>query len=221
MVLHSTFGMWKSGSIPTFSAILIKIGEVELKEIWKPLIYPLLDNKYNHYEISSFGNLRNINTNKILKPSLLRTGYYSVRICLGNRKEKMHIIIHKAVAYTFLKNSNNYTEVNHKDNIRTNNNVNNLEWCNSHYNQQYKYDSGSFDKRKISGENNHSHKLTWEDVNFIRRNYSYNNKIYSLNKLAQKFNVSKNTILKIIKEKTWKNDYGAIVELVNTQPLQG
>lgn len=55
-----------------------KIGEVKLKEIWKPLIYPLLDNKYNHYEISSFGNLRNTNTNKILKPSLLRTGYYSV-----------------------------------------------------------------------------------------------------------------------------------------------
>ena len=51
-----------------------------------------------------------------------------------------------------------------------------------------------------------------KDVNFIRRNYSYNNKIYSLNKLAQKFNVSKNTILKIIKEKTWKNDYGAMDE---------
>ena len=155
----------------------------------------------NNFLISSDGDLMNENTGRILKQGILRTGYYSVRVRLAN-KNKRHIIIHKAVAYTFLDNPNGYTVINHKDGNRLNNNVDNLEWCTYGYNLQYAYDTGSFDKTKISGENNHESKLTWKDVENIRKEYINTN--CSQQELCNKYGVSKPTISNIIQNKTWK-----------------
>lgn len=143
----------------------------------------------------------NENTGRILKPEILRSGYYSVRVWIGN-KNKKHIIIHKAVAYTFLDNPNKYTVINHKDGNKLNNNVDNLEWCTYGYNLQHAYDTGAFDKSKISGENNHASKLTWNDVENIREEYINAN--CSHQELCNKYDVSKTTISSIIKNKTWK-----------------
>jgi hypothetical protein len=45
--------------------------------------------------------------------------------------------VHRLVAITFLENTNNYTDVNHKDENKHNNNINNLEWCTRKYNMNY------------------------------------------------------------------------------------
>lgn len=174
-------------------------------EEWKKLVYPKLEDKYNHYEISTFGRIRNINTGNILKPSLLKSGYLSIRVCTKNRYTKIHIIVHRAMAYTFLNCSSDGLEVNHKDSNRTNNNIDNLELCTSSYNQKYKYDTNSFDKRKISGENNHNSKLTWNDVEYIRNHYIHRSKQFGITAMSKMFNVSKNVIFKVIKNKTWIN----------------
>ena len=118
---------------------------------------------------------------------------------------KIHIIIHKAVAYTFLSNPDNLPEVNHKDGNRTNNTVGNLEWCTSHHNQQHKYDSGHFDRNKISGENNHASKLTWENVRYIRENYQRGVRGKGLKSLAKTFGVSDAVIKCIVDNKTWRD----------------
>jgi hypothetical protein len=52
----------------------------------------------------------------------------------GKRKSKT---IHRLVAETYLPNSNNYPQVNHKDEIKTNNNLSNLEWVSAQYNTEY------------------------------------------------------------------------------------
>lgn len=174
-----------------------------MDETWVALVYPNIDDEHNRFEISSHGRLRNKINQHIYKPEVLRTGYYSVRTTLGSRNNKIHIIIHKAVAYSFIENPNNYPEINHKDGNKLNNNIDNLEWCSSHDNQQHKYDTGLFDKTKISGESNHAHKLTIQDVNFIREHYILGSSEYGLKPLARMFNVSHSTIRSIIRNETW------------------
>lgn len=52
-------------------------------------------------------------------------------------KESEYIAIHRLIALTYLSNPNNYKEVNHKDENKLNNAVDNLEWCSREYNMSY------------------------------------------------------------------------------------
>lgn len=177
-----------------------------MNEQWKQLIYPLVPKELNRFEVSDFGRLRNINTMRIYKPSILSSGYYSVRVALGGRKKKIHIIIHKAVAYTFIPNPLNLPEVNHKDGVKTNNEASNLEWCTSSYNQQHKYDTGLLDASILSGENNHSAKLTLKDVQYIRDVCIRGSREFGVRALAKQFSVSKNAISAVISGRTWRSN---------------
>lgn len=110
------------------------------KEYWKPVVeYEGL------YMVSNWGRIKSFDTyrkgpngsirfckGKILKPSTDKDGYLKV-VLYKNGKEKT-FLIHRLVAEAFLPNPNNLTEVNHKDENKLNNNVNNLEWCNRKFN---------------------------------------------------------------------------------------
>ncbi len=58
-------------------------------------------------------------------------------VTLNNNYKQYHLSMHRAVALTFLPNPQNYPEVNHKDENKINNNVDNLEWCSTKYNSHY------------------------------------------------------------------------------------
>ena len=79
------------------------------------------------YAVTSCGKVWSYITKKFLKPELLENGYH--RVCLVNGGERHRFRVHTLVARTYLDNPNNYTEVNHLDGNKTNNCVNNLEWC--------------------------------------------------------------------------------------------
>ena len=177
-----------------------------MQETWAKLIYPNIPDSLNRFEISTYGRLKNINTQYIYKPNVLNTGYSSVRTTLGKRNNKVGILIHKAVAYTFLDNPNNLPEVNHKDGNKENNRLDNLEFCTSHENQQHKYDIGLFDVNKIKGENNGTSKLTWDDVKYIRENYIPYSRQFGSRAMARKFNVRHVTILSVLNNGTWVNN---------------
>lgn len=98
-----------------------------MKEIWLDVVgYEGL------YLISNYGNVKSLITNKILNERKSSSGYLSVML-YKDKKPKYHSI-HRLVANAFLNNDSNLPFVNHKDENKANNNVNNLEWCTRLYN---------------------------------------------------------------------------------------
>jgi hypothetical protein len=90
-----------------------------------------ISNKYNKYNLSNYeinekGEIKN-NHNKILKTSIVN-GYRVCYLYDNLTSKKINIKVHILVATIFLKNPNNYEVVHHKDNDRTNNYYDNLEW---------------------------------------------------------------------------------------------
>ena len=100
------------------------------------------------YQISSHGRVRSFKYNKpkILKPQRHYKGYLFITLHKNGISKKYKI--HRLVAQAFIPNPNNYPQVNHKDEIKHNNNINNLEWCTVAYNNTY------HDKAKKIGEKN-------------------------------------------------------------------
>ena len=104
------------------------------KEIWKDI-----EGYEGEYQISNYGNVKSLNylrtgKERILKPGKNRGGYYYVQ--LYKNKAKNHYI-HRLVAQAFIKNPRNLPQVNHKDENKSNNRVDNLEWCMPIYNANY------------------------------------------------------------------------------------
>jgi hypothetical protein len=103
-------------------------------EIWK--ICPL----NNAYKISTYGRVKNNNNNKILKGSITE-GYLHVHLYGDDTKTYS---IHRLVALTFLPEVKNKNQVNHKNGIKTDNKLENLEWANSSENTIHAFETGLF-----------------------------------------------------------------------------
>lgn len=101
----------------------------EMNEIWKPIT-----GYENRYLISNFGRVKSLRTNTILKQEL-RRDYYSVQLFNGRRYK--HFRVHRLVGLMFIPNPSNYPYINHKDENKLNNYVDNLEWCTASYNINY------------------------------------------------------------------------------------
>lgn len=86
-----------------------------------------------YYEVSNTGLIRS--KNGIRKPQVSWDGYLFVKLCKQGQCKK--IKIHRLVALAFIPNPNNLPEINHKDETPANNNVENLEWCDRTYNNNY------------------------------------------------------------------------------------
>lgn len=93
------------------------------------------------YQISNKGRVKSLGNNKtrkekILKPKPANNGYIRVYLCRKGEKPKP-FLVHRLVAEHFILNPDNLPVVNHKDENKLNNNVENLEWCSVEYNNKY------------------------------------------------------------------------------------
>ena len=68
---------------------------------------------------------------------LTKTNYGYIRIGLCKNGIKTSLSVHRLVAETFIPNPDNLPMINHKDEDKTNNRVENLEWCDAKYNRNY------------------------------------------------------------------------------------
>lgn len=114
-----------------------------MEEIWK-------DKKDYEglYQVSNWGRAKSLDRyikgkghslqfkkGRILKPMKDNNGYLKVRLCNGEKSKTFNL--HRLVAEAFLPNPDNLPQVNHKDENKLNNSVDNLEWCDSRYNKNY------------------------------------------------------------------------------------
>ena len=108
------------------------------------------------YEVSDQGRIKSLNYNhtgkeKILKPWKTNVGYLQV-ILYKDGKSK-HSKVHRLVAEAFIPNPNNLTTVNHKDEVKTNNVADNLEWMSQRDNNNYGTRSKRASETQINDKN--------------------------------------------------------------------
>ena len=129
-------------------------------------------------------------------------GYKYVNLCNHCKHKRMSV--HRLVAMAFIPNPDNLPQVNHKDEVRDNNHVDNLEWCTVVYNQNYGHRREKTSANS-TGSKNANAILTEKDVLEIRRDYIPGDKDFCKRKLAEKYGVSYVTITKIVTGQLWKH----------------
>ena len=105
-----------------------------MQEIWKDV-----KGFEGKYKVSNLGNIYSIKKDIIISPTYNHKGY--LRVSLYNKKQYI-LTIHRLVAKAFIPNPKNLPQVNHKDGNKTNNCVENLEWCDNSYNIKEAYRLG-------------------------------------------------------------------------------
>lgn len=134
-------------------------------EIWKPITDTLFHEVSNHGRVRSVdhrtvtnhpsvGVFSQVRKGKMLKPVTV-VGYHRVSITFHGFRRLMSV--HRLVAIAFINNPLNKLEINHKDGIKTNNHVSNLEWSTSSENQKHAFKIGL--QKPITGNNNSKTKL--------------------------------------------------------------
>ena len=114
-----------------------------MSEEWRPI-----EGYEGLYEVSSYGRVRSLDRyvktcyeayklhkGKILSPAKDKNGYLKVHLCCNGKHNIIRV--HRLVCKAFIPNPDNLPEVNHKDEDKTNNSVDNLEWCDHSYNISY------------------------------------------------------------------------------------
>lgn len=161
----------------------ITIGFLRVKEIWK--IFQI------KYEVSNLGRIRKLFTKKIIKGYFDKNGY--VRISLNGKT----FLIHRIVGILFLKGFRKELQINHKNTIKHDNRVSNLEWVTLRQNMKHAFKNNLI----LKGENHGRAKLTVKKVKVIR----FLSKKYFQREIAKKYQVSRSTIARILDNTTWKH----------------
>jgi len=132
---------------------------------------------------------------RLLINTLYNTGYYRVGLTKNGKQTKYYI--HRLVAQAFIPNPENKEEVNHINGIKTDNRVENLEWCTISENSIHAYKLGL--REAVRGSKSTRTNLREKDVLDIRilANTMTNTAISKI------YNVTQPCISEIINRKTW------------------
>lgn len=130
------------------------------------------------YQISNYGRVKSLGNDKTKKEKILKfgkdkDGYLQVHLCKNGKKKTCKV--HRLVAQAFIPNPNNYEEINHKNENREMNTVENLEWCTRQYNVEYSQ-SKQVNQYSLNG------KLiaTFKSINEVQRELGFNISCISL-----------------------------------------
>ena len=156
-------------------------------EIWKDI-----EGYEGLYQISNLGRVKSLNRNKVMTLRVKRNGYKEVSLSKDNTKK--HYLVHRLVAQAFIPNTGNKPTVNHIDEDKTNNNVDNLEWA------------------TMKEQNNHGTRLqrVGDRISIVQKNRTdlskrvmcSNGEIYpSINEASRVLQIDNSYIVKVLKGK--------------------
>ncbi len=96
--------------------------------------------QFREYFVSIKGDIVSTKSRRLLKQHLTHTGY--LRVYVSNDKISKTVLIHRLIAEVFIPNPNNYKIVDHINEIKTDNRVENLRWCTYQQNSNFVYENG-------------------------------------------------------------------------------
>lgn len=158
-------------------------------EIWKKI------EGFENYSVSSEGRVKNDSSNFILKLGKHKRGY--IHWISKINGQKRNIKVHRLVAESFLPNPLGLSEINHINGIKSDNRVENLEWCTHSRNVKHSFALGL---QSTVGIQHPLTQLTEIDVLEIRRLYSEGT---SQTEIAKLYNYGYGAINKIVKRVNW------------------
>ena len=147
-----------------------------------------------NYIVYSDGRIFSKRKLKFMKPCVNMNGY-----CHNRIDGKNNVPFHQIIAHAFILNPENKPCVNHKNGIKSDNRVENLEWVTSSENNLHALKTGL--KIKRIGREHHRSKLTRDEVIDIRSNYYLTSK----KEMAEKYGLERRTIYNIVKMKSYAN----------------
>jgi len=157
-----------------------------MKEVWRTL---------DSYEVSSLGRVRSKLRMKILNPCKTKKGYLA--IYFGGKT----CTIHRLIAKAFIPNPGNKPTVNHKNGIKTDNRVENLEWASYSENISHAFNTKLI--KPAFGSNSGMAKLDELQVRVIKDLYF--NKLANRRQLEKYFKVEYSTLSMLLKGRTWRH----------------
>lgn len=177
----------------------IKLIDIDKDEEWKEYLN-------SGYWVSNMGRVKSgdmlidsdgrwkRNNGRILKGRINTKGYFKVHLYSNIN---MDLAIHRLVAICFIPNPENKPQVNHKNAIKTDNRLENVEWMTNEENKNHALDNDLYWR----GEKNHTTVLTNDQVLEARRRHKLEGATVAL--LAREMGVHYNTMTSIINKKTW------------------
>ena len=150
---------------------------------------------YPNYKVSTTGEVWSCKYHKFLKFSFDRRGY--ARVKLYNESSKCTVLVHRLVGIAFIPNPSGKRTINHKDGVKSNNNVSNLEWATDSENAIHAFNTGL---RKAPKQK--SRKLSREEVLSVRKLYFENHE--KQRDIAIKYGMNQRAIWAVIHKKTYK-----------------
>jgi hypothetical protein len=159
--------------------------EINEIEIWKDVL-----GYESFYQVSNLGNVKTLGNNKFgnirVMKNTLRKGYCTVTLRKNNIQKIFRV--HRIVAEAFIANPHKKSQVNHKNGIKNDNRLENLEWATAFENMQHASANNLLNVAK--GEKHYNFKLSEEKISEI---ISLSHK-FTQKELSLKFNVSKTLI---------------------------
>lgn len=142
----------------------------------------------NKYEVSNLGRVRK--GTYILKTTKnLRGGYPTVTLYNSETKKSKFICVHTLMKYSIFNNTNPKVFINHKDGVKSNNDLDNLELSNALHNTHHAIDMGLFKATKVETDT----------IYKVREFIQTNSNKYTYTDLAKLFNITGVSINRIVK----------------------